>query len=170
MSLDNFIDFSNININDFISIYLIDKNILNIEELNYFPFILFTNYYIFDENLKSKLTILINSIKSNINDFNENEIIDYTKCSIINSICSNNPTCLCPIFYKNKINLNYKINNQNNIIKKIIIAGKSFETRLQIHDDYLNSIKIQKNYNKFLMFIFLSIISFIYINFYLKIK
>jgi hypothetical protein len=180
--LDDFIDFSNININDFIGKYLIEKFILNEEELTYYPFQLFTNHYIFDEELKSNLITLINLIKNNINDYSENELLDYTKSLIINSICSNNPNCLCPIIYKYKISLNYKFYNQYNIIKKIIIAGKSqeelnksIEIRLQIQEDFNNSINIRlnsinniNNYQKIFIFIFISILSFIYIHLNIK--
>lgn len=184
--LDNFIDFSNINNDEYISSYLLEKNIINEEELNYYPFILFTNHYKFNEELKSNLIQIINIIKSNLNNFSENEIIDYTKCLIIDTICSINSNCLCPIIYKYKLNFNYKINNQYNIIKKIIIAGKSqedfnksielriqtqeelnksFELRLQIQEDFNKSMNNYNNYKNLLIFILSSIISYIFINF-----
>jgi len=175
-TLDNFIDFSNIYNNDFISIYLINKNIIIETDLNYYPFILFKNHYRFNENLKYNIINLINLIKKNLNDYSDYEIIDNTKCLIIDTICKINPNCLCPIIYKYKLNFNYKYYNQHNIIKKIIDAGKiqedfnkSIELKLQIQDDFNKSIEKHFKYNKFKLYIslllFISINSFIFLNF-----
>ena len=166
-----FIDFSNIKLNDNISIYLIDKKIINENELSYYPLNKFKNHYKFTNEIKLKIINLINHIISNLNNYIQKEIIDDVKQSIIEIICDTNPTCFCPIIYKYKLNLNHKLLNQNNIIKKIINAGKSqeefnksLELRLQIQEDLINSIEMRLNSlninkkNKFIILFFSIII------------
>jgi hypothetical protein len=144
--IEKYLDFSNIIINDYIDKYLIEKDILSKEDLKYYPFILFTNHYKFTEELKSKF------IKSISYDYTENEI----KFLIIDIICNSNPICLCPIIYKYK----FKINNQNNMIKKIIVAGKSQEELNKSFELRLNS-RISKKYLIFFCFSFASLIIYL---------
>jgi len=175
--INHFIDFSNIQLNDNISIYLINKFIITENDLIYYPFSLFKTHYKFTNEIKSNIINLINDNMNNLNDYN---LIDNLKLLIIHIICNSNPNCLCPIIYKYKSNFNDKFNNYHNIIKKIINAGKiqddfnkSIELRLEIQENLNNSLKMRLNNYKIISILFgfsiyLLIIYYIYIDYEFK--